>query len=496
MKIDFEMRRTGWKLVIAALGLAVCAGGCTYFAEQPEVYPDKFSPDESDRAWIPKSNEYAIPMQARPASTLPEPRPTSTGNKYDLPALIDIALSNNPDTRQTWYQARATAAAYGASRAPYYPVLTTEASAAYSRRIFELPGQNGALKQWRATPMIELTYTLLDFGRRDAGAAAARAQLAAANFSFNRKLQDVVFATQRSFYAIGAAKAAVQAAEQNLELAKTDDEAVSRRVDLGLATEPELLLSRQRVAQSQYDLASAHLLVREAQASMAVALGVAANTALDVPSLESLPIPAGLGGDVDHLIETAVRQRPDLAAQVATLDARRAQVEGAKAEFFPTVGVYSAYGDQSWGYRFDGTPSVKTSQPQYAGLLTIKWDIFTGFKRLNDVRQAEADRDAAGAQLKSLEVDAISSVWRAYYEFQTALSRYDYARALLAASQESYDANLDTYRQGLSTIVELLTADRDLANARYTIVQSRADLLTSSAAVAYAVGAIAMPPRP
>ena len=127
------------------------------------------------------------------------------------------------------------------------------------------------------------------------------------------------------------------------------------------------------------------------------------------------------------------------------------------------------------------------------GLLTINWDLFTGFKRLNDVRQAEAARDAAGAQLKSLEVDAISSVWRAYYEFQTALSRYDYAKALLAASQESYDANLDTYRQGLSTIVELLTADRDLANARYTIIESRADLLTSSAAVAYAVGAIEMP---
>jgi outer membrane protein TolC len=236
--------------------------------------------------------------------------------------------------------------------------------------------------------------------------------------------------------------------------------------------------------------------VREAQANMAVALGVAANTALDVPSLESLPVPAGLGGEVDQLIETAVRQRPDLASQVATLDARRAEVERAKAEFFPTVAVFGAYGDQSWGYRFDGTPSVKTSQPQYAGLLTIKWDIFTGFKRLNDVRQAEADRDAAGAQLKSLEVDAISSVWRAYYEFQTALSRYNYARALLDASQESYNANLDTYRQGLSTIVELLTADRDLANARYTIVQSRADLLTSSAAVAYAVGAIEMPPRP
>src|SRR5271166_612394 len=96
MKIDFETRRTGWKLVIAALGLAVCAGGCTYFAEQPEVYPDKFAPPESDRAWTPRygaSNEYAIPMQARPPSTLPEPRVNPAGNKYDLPALIDIALS-------------------------------------------------------------------------------------------------------------------------------------------------------------------------------------------------------------------------------------------------------------------------------------------------------------------------------------------------------------------------------------------------------------------
>src|SRR5271156_3604797 len=493
MKMDFDTRRAGWKLVVAAVGLAVCASGCTYFAEQPEVYPDKFSPQDSDRAWIPRSNEYAIPTQARPASTLPEPRAVGVGNQYDLPALIDIALSNNPDTRFTWNQARAAAAAYGASRAPYYPVVGTQVPGGYERELFQLPNQNGVLKQWQVTPIIEFTYTLLDFGRRDAGAAAARAQLAAANFSFNRKLQDVVFATQRSFYAIGAAKAAVRAAEQNVELAKTDDEAVSRRVDLGLATEPELLLSRETVAQSLYDLASARLLVREAQASMAVALGVAANTALDVPSLDSIPIPGALGTEVDQLIEAAVRNRPDLAAQVATLDARRAVVAQAKAQFYPTIGISGSYGEQAWNYAYIGTPTVQTAQPQYTALLTINWALFTGFKRLNDVRQAEADRDAAGAQLKSLEVNAISSVWRAYYEFQTALSRYSYAKALLAASQESYDANLDTYKQGLSTIVELLTADRDLANARYTIVQSRADLLTSSAAVAYAVGAIEMP---
>ena len=346
-------------------------------------------------------------MQARPPSTIPEPRATSAGNQYDLPALIDIALSNNPDTRQTWAQARAAAAAYGISRAPYYPVVSAQVPGGYEREIFELPGQNAVLRQWQITPTLALTYTLIDFGRRDAGAAAARAQLAAANFSFNRKLQDVVFATQRSFYAIGAAKAAVRAAEQNVELAKTDDEAVSRRVDLGLATEPELLLSRQRVAQSQYDLASARLLVREAQASMAVALGVAANAPLDVPSLESIAIPAGLGSEVDQLIDTAVRSRPDLAAQVATLDARRAGVEQAKAQFYPTVGIAGNYGLQAWQYKFDGTPLVGANQPQYSALLTLNWDVFTGFKRLNDVRagRGQSRRRRRAAQVARSRCD-------------------------------------------------------------------------------------------
>jgi hypothetical protein len=45
-------------------------------------------------------------------------------------------------------------------------------------------------------------------------------------------------------------------------------------------------------------------------------------------------------------------------------------------------------------------------------------------------------------------------------------------------------------------VLELLTADRDLANARFAMIQSTADLLTASAAVAYAIGAVEKPERP
>ena len=100
-------------------------------------------------------------------------------------------------------------------------------------------------------------------------------------------------------------------------------------------------------------------------------------------------------------------------------------------------------------HQFKTPSTVQTGEPQYSVLLTLKWDIFIGFKRLNDMRRAEADREVARAHLMTLEVEAISQVWRAYYEFESSLRKYDYAESLLAASEESYDANLETYRQGL-----------------------------------------------
>ena len=148
------MRCARWKVIVAAFGLAVCAGGCTYFAEQPEVYPDKFAPQESDRAWIPKSNQYAIPMQARPPSTLPEPRV----------AIRQPVRPAGVDRHRAQQQSRHSADVgsgsrrRGCLRSLARTVLSSRELAGSGRhtsaQIFELPGQNAVLKQWQITPML------------------------------------------------------------------------------------------------------------------------------------------------------------------------------------------------------------------------------------------------------------------------------------------------------------------------------------------------------
>jgi outer membrane protein len=502
--------------LIAGITLGASVNGCGYFADQPEINPDRSAPRAMDTQWRPKgsTSSYEPPpisvesserTASKPqSSALNTPTRTSAGaeaggqtaDTYDLAALIDLAMHNNPRERTAWESARAAAAAYGSARAPYYPLVTSESDNGYQRLQLQVPEEIGVVKQWAADPTVQSTYTLIDFGRRSAEAAAARERLAAAGFSFNREIQDVVFSVEQAYYGLAAAQAAVTAAIQNLQFAQADFESAGQRMNLGLATAPEYLLAKERVAEANYDLANARLMVRDAQANLAVAVGVPANYPLPIETLERQPLPSNLGANVGALMEEARRERPDLAATMADVRTREAELAEAKAQWYPEVQFNGAYGSAIYDYTFSGPPAIDAIDPQYQALVTLKWNLFTGFKRLNDIREAQAQTRASRAQMASLELNAYAQVWQAYYQFQSSLTKYQYAQALINAAQESYAANSETYRQGLSTIVELLTADRDLANARYTLIQSRADLLTAAAAVAYASGSIRFKPQP
>ena len=57
------------------------------------------------------------------------------------------------------------------------------------------------------------------------------------------------------------------------------------------------------------------------------------------------------------------------------------------------------------------------------------------------------------------------------------------------AAIDTFDAVKRAYEMGLSTLPELLDAERDLFKARAQRIESRSDLLVSSANLIYAAGA-------
>ena len=147
------------------IGVGVLAGlaGCARLAEEPEVNPDRWAPPSADRIWTPSpasASDYRMPSELRPPPGAATPAPAQPsgqepahqqGQPYDLPALLDLALRVNPDTRFAWESARQAAASFGAARAPYYPLVSANSANGYTRTLFPLPGgQLAQFKFWQA----------------------------------------------------------------------------------------------------------------------------------------------------------------------------------------------------------------------------------------------------------------------------------------------------------------------------------------------------------
>ena len=133
-------------------------------------------------------------------------------------------------------------------------------------------------------------------------------------------------------------------------------------------------------------------------------------------------------------------------------------------------------------------PWESTDQTTWGVGLALTWDLFDGGARKRKLEMARAERDAARHELEDAKDKAISQVWQYYTSTKLAFRRLDVAAALLDASEKSYQQTFEGYQNGLNSLVDVLDAERALSSARYTQLDTRATLLESTAALAFASG--------
>src|SRR5262249_38423977 len=311
---------------------------------------------------------------------------------------------------------------------------------------------------------VALAWTLIDFGRRGAERDRALQELLATSYAFDRRLQTVVFDVQRSFFALDAARASVEAAQATLEAAQTVEAAATDRMSQGLATTPEVLLARQERFRADYGPTEAKGAVRGPNADPPPTAGFPPAEPLRVIDLAQEPLPPGLPATVDQVMDDALVGRPDLAAQIAVLRAREAEVRRARASYWPTLGFAGDVGGIWRDFR-GGPPfhSHEFAEPLYGTFLNFVWTLVDALERENTLREAESQRGAAEAELESVRLGVLRDVFKSYADAKTAAGKYEFATALLAASTESYDATLETYRHGPGEIAGPLAAAAGVA---------------------------------
>jgi outer membrane protein TolC len=195
-------------------------------------------------------------------------------------------------------------------------------------------------------------------------------------------------------------------------------------------------------------------------------------------------VPAQLVSDaVESLIARAVADRPDLAAARAAVESARARVQVARVQGLPSVSIGASAGP----YFTNGLSQRSTL---YSAGISLRVPLFTGFRNTYDIRAAEVETKLAGENARGLEQQIDLQVWTSYYALQTAMKRLTTSRDLLRDASESADVATGRYRAGIGSILDLLTAESALENARAEEVQARTDWFLSVAQLSHDTGTL------
>lgn len=192
-----------------------------------------------------------------------------------LTDVVDVALRNSPQTRESWWRARAAAAEIGIRSASLLPEI--DAQIEWLRARQALTGGAGALSETTLGPGLTINYLLFDFGGRQADVEAARQALFAEDFLHNQTVQDVVLQVERAYYQYQGTKALLAGERTSLQEAQTNLQAADERRRAGVATITDVLQSRTALAQGQLNVESLEGQLQAVRGGLAAAMGLPAN---------------------------------------------------------------------------------------------------------------------------------------------------------------------------------------------------------------------------
>jgi len=454
-------------LLVAGCSLPGPGGGAPATAPAPHA------------RWTPPA-PTAPPREKPPAAEVPADLAARV-NRLTIGDVVDLALRNNPATAQAWANARAAAAAYGASKGAYYPTIDGNLSVTRVKRAST--GGFVAVTQTNYGPSSTLSWLLWDFGGRSGAIESARQALLSADWTHNATLANVVLQAEVAFYNYVASGALLASQRASVKDAEANLAAADARREVGTATIADVLQARTALSQARLALDTLEGSRLSARGALAVALGYPASLPYDVDSVSSPRPIAAVADSVQAIIDRAVRDRPELGAARADAAAAQARVREARGSWLPSL---TATGTLGYTY----IANLPGGGSNYTLGVGLQIPVFNGFAWEYQQKQARYLADAAAAQQRSLEQQVTYQVFSAYYALQAATRRVQTSNDLVASAAQSTDVALARYKAGVGTVLDLLAAQSALADARAQVVQSRLSWHTSLAQLAYNAGAL------
>jgi len=418
--------------------------------------------------WIGLLLVTAAVSASAPADTVPRP--------ISLEEALALAQRNAPAVIQAEGQKRTSDAGVRAAYAAFLPSLSVSAGA--SRQIPTRAGQtrveNGQVltlspEPWSFSAGLGASVDLFTGGGRFFDLRQARVQAAGAAANLVIQRFSTTLAVKQQFFGVLAARESEAAARAQLDQAAQQLKTSILRLKQRVVTRSDSLRSEIQVHNARLAVLQARTALDVADASLTRAVGApylvtaAADESLDRPGL---PLD-------DETLRRLALDGPAVQSASSSLQEAQAALRGAWTSYLPTVTASYSRSGNGTGADF----TLSTQDYSYSGSLrlSLSLPIFQRLQRVQQVTQAQVALQNAEAALRDARLAALQGLTQSLGSFHAAEERVATQTATLGAAEEDLREQQEKYQIGAATLLDVLTSQTTLDQARHDLIQARYD---------------------
>lgn len=430
-------------------------------------------------------SSFAASQTLAPALAAPANWPTQAWwqdyNDPQLTALIEEGLAGSPDLAAAIARLHAAQGIQQQKGAALLPKLDGRviAQETYAK---DFPG--GLLPDgWTGVgaDALQLSFDLDLWGKNRAALRAARLESTATALDLAQARLTLSTAIASSYADLARLYAEHDVQEQAIKVKEEQLQLTADRVNNGLDTQAELKQAQAAVPTAREQLLQIEENIALTRNTLAALLGKGPDRGLSIARPTAVITPRGLPAGVTTDL---IAHRPDVAAALARVESDDESIKVARAGFYPSVSISALAAHPAIGLEnlVEGSTFLGGIGP------SITLPIFHGGEIKGKYRSARSAFDEAVATYDKTLAGAFHDVADAAASETMLTARLEQSRKALADSEGAFEIAKIRYQGGLSTYLNVLSAQEAVLAARRTHADLEARAFTLDVALVRALG--------
>jgi len=402
-----------------------------------------------------------------------------------LAEAILMAQRNAPATVQARGAIRTSEASVKQSYAAFLPTFSV--SAGRQRQSGDRFDTQGNLVPFtgQATNYstgLQSSLQIFDGGRRFFDVRRSKAEVDVAEAGETASLFQVALLVKQQYYNILAARESESAAQAQIEQTTQQLRASSLRLRAGAATVSDSLRSAVLLGNARLALLTArnNLQIGNATLTRLVASPRAVTAAASDTIDQRIVMPTA------EELEPLIQRAPAIEQADAQLAAAHASVRSAKTSFLPTINMNFNRSGSGLDPKF-GLGDERYAYNQSLNF-SLNFPLFNGLNREVTVARAVVAEDVAEAGLRDARFLARQTLVQSLGQMRIAREQVDIQTQSVAAAAEDLRVQQRRYELGATTLLDLLTSQTQLDNARTALIRARYDYRVAKAQLEALIG--------